>query len=44
MFSQSKGQVPLLTYSLQTLIISQWTGCLSLVSDYLTEKGIVHVK
>jgi len=28
----------------KTLIISQWTGCLSLVSDYLTEKGIVHIK
>ncbi|KAJ2912392.1 hypothetical protein MD484_g8028, partial [Candolleomyces efflorescens] len=26
------------------LIISQWTSCLSLVSDYLAEKGIVHVK
>ncbi|KAF8906844.1 SNF2 family N-terminal domain-containing protein [Gymnopilus junonius] len=28
----------------KTLIVSQWTGCLSLVSDYLTEKGIPHVK
>ena len=44
MFSQSNSQVPLLIHLLQTLIISQWTGCLSLVSDYLTEKGIVHVK
>ncbi|KAF6753723.1 SNF2 family N-terminal domain-containing protein [Ephemerocybe angulata] len=26
------------------LIVSQWTACLSLVSDYLTEKGIGHVK
>lgn len=30
--------------STQTLIVSQWTGCLSLVSDYLTESGIIHVK
>ncbi|KAJ7275100.1 SNF2 superfamily protein [Mycena rebaudengoi] len=28
----------------KTLIVSQWTGCLTLVSDYLTEAGIVHVK
>ncbi|KAJ7660054.1 SNF2 family N-terminal domain-containing protein [Mycena rosella] len=28
----------------KTLIISQWTGCLTIVSDYLTECGIVHVK
>jgi SNF2 family DNA or RNA helicase len=28
----------------QILIISQWTTCLSLVSDYLSEKGIGHVK
>ncbi|KAF8970384.1 P-loop containing nucleoside triphosphate hydrolase protein [Flammula alnicola] len=28
----------------KTLIVSQWTGCLSLVSDYLTENGIPHVK
>ncbi|KAF8804469.1 hypothetical protein BYT27DRAFT_7243611 [Phlegmacium glaucopus] len=28
----------------KTLIVSQWTGCLSLISDYLTEKEIVHVK
>ncbi|KAK7046715.1 putative ATP-dependent helicase C23E6.02 [Favolaschia claudopus] len=28
----------------KTLIISQWTGCLNIVSDYLTEKGILHVK
>ncbi|ESK90272.1 snf2 superfamily protein [Moniliophthora roreri MCA 2997] len=28
----------------KTLIISQWTACLSLVSDYLTEYGILHVK
>lgn len=28
----------------QTLIVSQWTGCLSLVSDYLTESGVIHVK
>ncbi|KAG7091955.1 hypothetical protein E1B28_008344 [Marasmius oreades] len=26
------------------LIISQWTGCLSLVSDYLLEYGVRHVK
>ncbi|TFK39291.1 SNF2 family N-terminal domain-containing protein [Crucibulum laeve] len=26
------------------LIVSQWTGCLSLVSDYLSETGIFHVK
>ncbi|KAF8067663.1 SNF2 family N-terminal domain-containing protein [Lyophyllum atratum] len=28
----------------KTLVVSQWTGCLSLVSDYLTEKGVIHVK
>ena len=28
----------------QTLLVSQWTGCLSLISDYLTEHGIPHVK
>ncbi|KAJ7039861.1 SNF2 superfamily protein [Mycena alexandri] len=28
----------------KTLVISQWTGCLTIVSDYLTEAGIVHVK
>lgn len=28
----------------QTLVVSQWTGCLTLVSDYLTENGIPHVK
>ncbi|KAJ7148304.1 SNF2 family N-terminal domain-containing protein [Mycena filopes] len=28
----------------KTLIISQWTGCLTIVSDYLTEAGIDHVK
>ncbi|KAG6855888.1 hypothetical protein H0H87_009686, partial [Tephrocybe sp. NHM501043] len=28
----------------KTLIVSQWTSCLSLVSKYLTEKGIIHVK
>ncbi|KAJ7721949.1 SNF2 superfamily protein [Mycena maculata] len=28
----------------KTLIVSQWTGCLTIVSDYLTEAGIVHVK
>ncbi|KAJ6590535.1 SNF2 superfamily protein [Mycena vulgaris] len=28
----------------KTLIISQWTGCLTIVSAYLTECGIVHVK
>lgn len=28
----------------KTLIVSQWTGCLSLVSDYLAEAGIIHVK
>lgn len=25
------------------LVVSQWTGCLKLVSEYLTEKGIGHV-
>ncbi|KAJ7484700.1 SNF2 superfamily protein [Mycena latifolia] len=28
----------------KTLIISQWTGCLTIVSAYLTECGIIHVK
>ena len=28
----------------KTLLVSQWTGCLSLISDYLTENGIPHVK
>ena len=28
----------------QVLIISQWTSCLDLVSQYLTDKGITHVK
>ncbi|KAG6850029.1 hypothetical protein H0H93_002233 [Arthromyces matolae] len=28
----------------KVIIVSQWTGCLSLVSDYLTEKGVIHVK
>ncbi|KAJ7190933.1 SNF2 superfamily protein [Mycena pura] len=28
----------------KTLVVSQWTGCLNIVSDYLTETGIVHVK
>ncbi|KAJ7437384.1 P-loop containing nucleoside triphosphate hydrolase protein [Mycena galericulata] len=28
----------------KTLVISQWTACLDIVSDYLTEAGIVHVK
>ncbi|KAF7350506.1 putative ATP-dependent helicase C23E6.02 [Mycena venus] len=28
----------------KTLIVSQWTGCLNIVSDYLTENGILHVK
>ncbi|KDR76486.1 hypothetical protein GALMADRAFT_246858 [Galerina marginata CBS 339.88] len=28
----------------KTLLVSQWTGCLQLISDYLTEKGIPHVK
>ena len=28
----------------QTLVVSQWTSCLSLVSDYLTEAGVIHVK
>ncbi|PPR08294.1 hypothetical protein CVT24_002452 [Panaeolus cyanescens] len=26
------------------LVVSQWTACLALVSDYLTEKNIPHVK
>jgi hypothetical protein len=29
---------------IQTLVVSQWTGCLALVSDYLTEAGVLHVK
>ncbi|KZT10363.1 uncharacterized protein LAESUDRAFT_755872 [Laetiporus sulphureus 93-53] len=28
----------------KTLIISQWTHCLQLVSDYLSENGFLHVK
>ncbi|KAJ7149019.1 P-loop containing nucleoside triphosphate hydrolase protein [Mycena crocata] len=28
----------------KTLVISQWTHCLDIVSDYLTEAGIGHVK
>ncbi|KAF7800359.1 hypothetical protein EIP86_011609 [Pleurotus ostreatoroseus] len=28
----------------KTLIISQWTSCLQLVSDYLAENGFLHVK
>lgn len=28
----------------KVLVISQWTTCLELVSDYLKEKGIGHVK
>ncbi|KAA1473050.1 hypothetical protein DENSPDRAFT_219273 [Dentipellis sp. KUC8613] len=28
----------------KTLVISQWTQCLQLVSDYLIENGIAHVK
>ncbi|KAJ7637082.1 SNF2 family N-terminal domain-containing protein [Roridomyces roridus] len=28
----------------KTIVVSQWTGCLTLCSDYLTEAGIVHVK
>ncbi|KAF9465092.1 SNF2 family N-terminal domain-containing protein [Collybia nuda] len=28
----------------KTLVVSQWTGCLQLVSDYLTEAGVIHVK
>ncbi|KZP29288.1 hypothetical protein FIBSPDRAFT_917412 [Athelia psychrophila] len=28
----------------KTLIISQWTQCLQLVSNYLTENGFLHVK
>ncbi|KAJ7054346.1 SNF2 family N-terminal domain-containing protein [Mycena amicta] len=28
----------------KTLVISQWTKCLDIVSDYLTEAGILHVK
>ncbi|KAJ7076087.1 SNF2 superfamily protein [Mycena belliarum] len=28
----------------KTLIISQWTSCLDIVSAYLTECGIIHVK
>ena len=28
----------------KVLVISQWTSCLQLVSDYLTENKILHVK
>ncbi|KAF7349219.1 putative ATP-dependent helicase C23E6.02 [Mycena sanguinolenta] len=28
----------------KTLVISQWTACLNIVSDYLMEKNIIHVK
>ncbi|KAF7323759.1 SNF2 superfamily protein [Mycena kentingensis (nom. inval.)] len=28
----------------KTLVVSQWTSCLSIVSDYLQEVGIPHVK
>lgn len=28
----------------KVLVISQWTACLSLVSEYLTERSILHVK
>ncbi|KAF8647982.1 hypothetical protein AX16_006412, partial [Volvariella volvacea WC 439] len=28
----------------KVIIVSQWTGCLALVSDYLTEASIPHVK
>ncbi|OCH87359.1 hypothetical protein OBBRIDRAFT_796288 [Obba rivulosa] len=28
----------------KTLVVSQWTQCLQLVSDYLTEHGFLHVK
>ncbi|TFK67589.1 hypothetical protein BDN72DRAFT_898843 [Pluteus cervinus] len=28
----------------KTLVVSQWTSCLSLVSQYLSEQGIAHVK
>ena len=44
MLPHSNLYVSLLTLLLQTLVISQWAGCLFLVSDYLIEKGIVHVK
>ena len=44
MLPHSNLYVSLLTLLLQTLAISQWAGCLFLVSDYLIEKGIVHVK
>jgi hypothetical protein len=27
----------------QILVLSQWTQCLALVSDYLTEQGVLHV-
>jgi SNF2 family DNA or RNA helicase len=29
---------------LQTMVISQWTSCLALVSNYLAEQGIAHVR
>lgn len=28
----------------KTIVISQWTSCLTLVSDYLTERSVPHVK
>ena len=30
--------------TLQTMIVSQWTQCLQLVSEYLTSKDICHVR
>ena len=44
MLPHSNLYVSLLILLLQTLVILQWAGCLFLVSDYLIEKGIVHVK
>ena len=28
----------------KTIVVSQWTSCLALVSSYLAEQGILHVK
>jgi SNF2 family DNA or RNA helicase len=36
--------IPLIVFLYQTLVVSQWTQCLQLVSDYLTENGFLHVK
>jgi hypothetical protein len=28
----------------QIMVVSQWTSCLNLVSDYLKQEGLLHVK